>query len=116
MKKKVSTEVQAESTRVANGIKKPGQTKEQTKLIAAGIEKGIFEYKKIYKAKLRQLDKQRKQKSRSDTVAAEQQENEVGTVIKQTKARSSRLPWVLLALSWAGFAGYLVQSGLLSIG
>lgn len=115
MKKKVSTEVQAESTRIANGIKKPGQTKEQTKLIAAGIEKGIFEYKKIYKAKLRQLDKQKKQKSRSDT-AATKQENEGEIGIEQTKARSSRLPWALLALSWAGFAGYLVQNGVLSIG
>jgi len=115
MKQKVSTEVQAESTRIANGIKKPGQTKEQTKLIAAGIEKGIFEYKKTYKAKLRQLDKQKKQKSNSNIVAAEQ-ENEVDIGIEQTKARSSRLPWALLALSWAGFAGYLVQNGVLSIG
>ena len=115
MKQKVSTEVQAESTRIANGIKKPGQTKEQTKLIAAGIEKGIFEYKKTYKAKLRQLDKQKKQKSRSNTAAAEQ-ENEVEIGIEQTKTRSSRLPWALLALSWAGFAGYLVQNGVIKLG
>lgn len=115
MKQKVSTEVQAESTRIANGIKKPGQTKEQTKLIAAGIEKGIFEYKKTYKAKLRQLDKQKKQTSKSNTSATEQ-ENEVEIRIEQKKARSSRLPWALLALSWAGFAGYLVQNGVLSIG
>ena len=113
MKQKVSTEIQAKSARIANGIKKPGQTKEQTKLITAGIEKGIFEYKKTYKAKLRQLDKQKKQKSRSNAVTAEQ-ENEIG--IEPTKARSSRLPWALLALSWAGFTGYLVQNGVLSIG
>jgi hypothetical protein len=113
MKQKVSTEIQAESARITNGIKKPDQTKEQTKLIAAGIEKGIFQYKKTYKAKLRQLDKQKKQKSRSNTVTAEQ-ESVIG--IEPTKARSSRLPWALLALSWAGFAGYLVHNGVLSIG
>lgn len=45
MTQKVSTEVQTESTRIASGIKKPGQSREQTKLIAAGIEKGIAEYK-----------------------------------------------------------------------
>ena len=64
MTQKVSTEVQTESTRIASGIKKPGQSREQTKLIAAGIEKGIAEYKKQHKAKARQLDKQKKQKIR----------------------------------------------------
>ena len=49
MKQKVSIEIQAESARVANGIKKPGQTKEQTKLITAGIEKGIFEQDNLQK-------------------------------------------------------------------
>jgi len=113
MKQKVSIEIQAESARVANGIKKPGQTKEQTKLITAGIEKGIFEYKKTYKAKLRQLDKQKKQKLRSNVGTAEQ-EHEIR--IEQNKTRTSRLPWALLAISWAAFAGYLVQNGVLSIG
>ncbi|MDX2319658.1 MAG: DUF2956 domain-containing protein [Moritella sp.] len=113
MTQKVSTEVQAESTRIANGIKKPGQSKEQTKLIAAGIEKGIAEYKKQHKAKARQLDKQKKQKLKSNAATLEQ-ENEVG--IETTEVRQSRLPWALLALSWAGFAGYLVQIGVLSIG
>lgn len=113
MKQKVSAEVQAESTRIANGIKKPGQSKEQTKLIAAGIEKGISEYKKQCKAKVRQLDKQKKQKLRSNKAAVEQ---EVEIANEPTKIKSNRLPWTLLALSWAGFAGYLVKNGVLSIG
>ena len=112
MTQKVSTEVQAESTRIANGIKKPGQTKEQTKLIAAGIEKGIAEYKKQHKAKARQLDKQKKQKLKSNAVTVEQ-ENEVR--IETTEVKPNRLPWALLALSWAGFAGYLVKNGVISI-
>ena len=115
MTQKVSTEVQTESTRIANGIKKPGQSREQTKLIAAGIEKGIAEYKKQHKAKARQLDKQKKQKIRSNTAAAAK-ENEAEIEIEQTQARSSRLPWALLALSWAGFAGYLVQNGVIKLG
>lgn len=115
MKQKASTEVQAESTRIANGIKKPGQNREQTKLIAAGIEKGIAEYKKQHKSKARLLDKQKKQKIRANA-AAEEQDNDVEIGNEQIKARSSRLPWALLALSWAGFAGYLVQNGVLNIG
>ena len=115
MTQKVSTEVQTESTRIASGIKKPGQSREQTKLIAAGIEKGIAEYKKQHKAKARQLDKHKKQKIRSNTAAAAK-ENEAEIEIEQTQARSSRLPWALLALSWAGFAGYLVQNGVIKLG
>jgi len=112
MKQKVSTEVQSESMRIANGTKKPGQSKEQTKLIAAGIEKGIAEYKKQHKAKARQQDKQKKQKLRADA-AASVQETEVE--IEQPTTNPSRLPWALLALSWAGFAGYLVQAGVISM-
>ncbi|EDM66046.1 hypothetical protein PE36_10648 [Moritella sp. PE36] len=115
MTQKVSTEVQTESTRIASGIKKPGQSREQTKLIAAGIEKGIAEYKKQHKAKARQLDKQKKQKIRSNTATAAK-ENEAEIEIEQTQVRSSRLPWALLALSWAGFAGYLVQNGVIKLG
>ena len=39
--------------RVAKSIQKPGQSKDQTKLIAQGIEKGISEYKKQQKIKER---------------------------------------------------------------
>ena len=46
MNLKHSQEVQTEAIKVAKSIQKPKQTKEQTKLIAQGIEKGIAEYKK----------------------------------------------------------------------
>lgn len=45
---------------VARSIQKPGQTKEQTKLIAKGIAKGIELYKKQQSAKARERDKSRK--------------------------------------------------------
>ena len=45
---------------IAKGTQKPGQTKEQTKLVAQGIQKGIELYKKQQKAKARELDKQLK--------------------------------------------------------
>jgi len=43
MNKKIvpSEQTQQEALAVARAIQKPGQTKEQTKLIAQGIEKGI---------------------------------------------------------------------------
>ena len=55
-----SQETVAEAMRIARANQRPGQTKEQTKLIAQGIQKGIDQYKKQQKAKSRALDKQRK--------------------------------------------------------
>ena len=46
-----------EALRIARGTQRPGQTKEQTKLIAQGIQKGIEQYKKQQNAKARELDK-----------------------------------------------------------
>ena len=50
-KLQISPEVREEAMRVAQATKKPGQTKEQTKLIAQGIQKGIAQYKKQQKLK-----------------------------------------------------------------
>jgi hypothetical protein len=56
--------IQEEALRVARGIQKPGQTKEQTKLIAQGIAKGIALYKKQQSAKDRERDKAHKRAMR----------------------------------------------------
>lgn len=55
-----ATAVQDEAMAVARGIQKPGQTKEQTRLIAQGIAKGIEQYKRQQSAKARERDKARK--------------------------------------------------------
>jgi hypothetical protein len=101
MKNKVSPEVQEKAMKVAKGTQKSGQTKEQTKLIAQGIEKGIAEYKKQQKTKLREQDKQRKQKLK-------QQDKPTYEAVDETANNSqvSLLPWVLLILSWLAFIGY----------
>ena len=57
---KISKETKDEALKIARGTQKPGQTKEQTKLIAHGIEKGIADYKKQQKVKARERDKLRK--------------------------------------------------------
>lgn len=87
--------------KIARATQKPGQTKEQTKLIAQGIQKGISQYKKQFKAKSRELDKRRTktlQVPHSSTI-----DPAITTVYKQ-----HWLPWTLLVISWAGFLGYLL--------
>jgi len=102
MKNKVSPEVEMQAMKMAKGTQKAGQTKEQTKLIAQGIRKGIAEYKKQQAKKSREMDKLRKQKTK-------QAENESTETVDEVSANDSMktLPWMLLGLSWLGFIGYL---------
>ena len=62
--------LQEEALGVAKRVQAPGQTKEQTKLVAKGIEKGIAAYKQQQKAKARELDKARKKALKPRPAAA----------------------------------------------
>lgn len=98
-----SPETQNEAKKLAKGNQRPGQTKEQTRLIAQGIQKGIDQYKKQHKAKSRELDKRLKS-SHSKTDSA----NEI-EIHERMVYRQHWLPWLLLTLSWisAGVYYYL---------
>ena len=69
---KISKETKAEAMKIARGTQKPGQSKEQTKLIAQGIEKGIAEYKKQQKVKARERDKIRKKELKAKVQTLEE--------------------------------------------
>lgn len=97
----ISDVTKVEALKVAKGIQKPGQTKEQTKLIAQGIEKGIAEYKKREKQKARERDKQRKQELKAKEKA------EAQPISEEKGSNPVLLPWVLLGLSWVGFIAYI---------
>ncbi len=105
MNKKIvpSEQTQQEALAVARAIQKPGQTKEQTKLIAQGIEKGIALYKKQQKEKNRQADRARKKALKTKQTSAETQETEEFNEFEAATNTQSLLPWILLGLSWAGF-------------
>lgn len=99
----VSDETKTEALKIARATQKPGQTKEQTKLIAQGIEKGIAQYKKQLKAKAREQDRQRKKVKPIASATAP----EAVTDTPQTAQTGSKLPWILLVISWLAFAAYL---------
>jgi len=65
--------MQEEALHVAKSVQVPGQTKEQTKLIAKGIEKGIAIYKQQQKAKARELDKAKKKAQKRKSLGTETQ-------------------------------------------
>ena len=93
-----------DAMKIARGTQKPGQTKEQTKLIAQGIKKGIEIYKKQQSEKARELDKKLNKASASSA----SQETATSQVVEPVAVKANNLPWLLLALSWLGFVSYVV--------
>ncbi|MCL1112126.1 DUF2956 domain-containing protein [Shewanella basaltis] len=111
MKQAPSPETQHNALAMAKATQKPGQTKEQTKLIAAGIEKGIAEYKKREKAKARDRDKARKQQIKAKNNANQLDSNDTST--DESYSQMTPAAWGLLGLlvlSWLGFAIYGVMA------
>lgn len=103
-KNDISVEVQDEALIFAKKTQKQGQTKEQTRLIALGIQKGIAEYKKSAKSKMRQADKAKKKSQKIKNEA----QGEIN--LNSEKQKQSKLPWFLLGISWIGFIAYFFLS------
>ena len=113
MKNKVvsSPETQQEAMKIAKATQKPAQTKDQTKLIAQGIEKGIALYKKQQKERARQTDKAKKKAQKSKQVGQPPVEiNNESHNVAERSTKMSLLPWILLITSWIGFIIYVSQS------
>ena len=91
--------------KIARATQKPGQNKEQTRLIALGIQKGIDQYKKQQKTKARELDKRLK------TIKRHRENEPVVEKITETTTsvvyRQHWLPWGLLVVSWVAMAFYI---------
>ena len=111
-KPEISDQTVAEALRLARANQVPGQTKEQTQLIAQGIQKGIAEYKRQQKAKQREADrlrkKQRQQMTSGDEATTEASDNDVDTGYDTPGRRMTWLPWSLLLLSWAAMGGWFL--------
>ena len=99
---KISPETQQEAMKVARANQKPGQTKEQTQLIAQGIQKAIDEYKKQMKARAREASRQKKLQARAKQPQQGEHEEESEIDVIEV-SRQHPLPWVLLVLSWLVF-------------
>jgi hypothetical protein len=94
----------------SEGTQRPAQTKEQTKLIAQGIQKGIDLYKKQQKEKARELSKKLKKTARQKEISNESDDNEVQEYIIY---RQHWLPWLLLVMTWVSIGIYFHRVNLL---
>lgn len=108
--KTISIETQHEALKIAKSTQKPSQSKEHTKLIAQGIEKGIAEYKKQQKIKAREKDRLRKQAIKAKESHPTQVESDAPQLKSSSKVKFAvLLPWALLLLSWLGFSYHLLS-------
>lgn len=105
--RKDARDIRAEALKIANSQHIEGQTREQTRLIATGIQRGMEQFLRQQSEKARELDKRIKKVKRlaegskqADTSAA------VDTVVKDRQPLTI-LPWALLILSWIFFTAYL---------
>ncbi|BBB29536.1 DUF2956 domain-containing protein [Neptunomonas japonica] len=106
-KSTASDETKAEALKITRATQKQGQTKEQSKLIALGIQKGIDQYKKQQKSKARDLDRQKKKIKSINSSSNIDAPSENDTLQQaQPTAHTSKLPWILLLISWTIFAAY----------
>ncbi len=110
-KQPVSPQTQEESLKIAKATQRPGQTKEQTKLIAQGVQKGIELYKKQQKEKSRELSKKLKKVSGQLTQLNELSEGDAENESENIQYinRQHWLPWLLLLISWVGFVIYFLR-------
>lgn len=106
--KKDARDIRAEALKIANSQHIEGQSREQTRLIAAGIQRGMEQFLRQQSEKARELDKRVKKVKR----LAEATPPSIGNVSSADEARDpsriSWLPWVLLAASWVFFFGYVL--------
>ncbi|SMY33294.1 hypothetical protein PMAL9190_00963 [Photobacterium malacitanum] len=105
-----SAETQIEALRVAKATQKEGQTKEQTKLIAQGIQKGIEQYKKQQKAKARERDKLKKKHAQSKNTQPEIAATTTPAANPNIIYKQHWLPWTITLVSWIGFGLYFVYT------
>ena len=102
---KPSQQTQEDALKIARGTQRPAQTKEQTKLIAQGIQKGIDLYKKQQKEKARDLNRKLKKISSQKGQSVEPDDHEIQEIIVY---RQHWLPWLLLFLTWLGVGIYFL--------
>ena len=102
---KPSQQTQEEALKIARGTQRPAQIKEETRLVAQGIQKGIDLYKKQQKEKARDLNRKLKKISsqKEQSIESDDYKIQVSIVYQQ-----HWLPWLLLILTWLGVGIYVL--------
>ena len=98
--------IDQEALALSKHVQKPGQTKEQTRLVAQGIAKGIELYKRQQSAKARERDKTRKKWLKARTSATEEHESRAQPLAPPPS--SMAIKWLLIAFGVINLLWYFV--------
>ncbi len=99
--KKDVRDIRAEALKIANSIKVDGQAKAEVKAIASGIQRGMEQFLRQQSEKTRDLDKRVKKVKQLAAHAAQDANSSAAPTMNTLQP--SRLPWVLLGISWGLF-------------
>ena|SRR5690554_6814321 len=102
--KKASRELKNEAAKIIRAVNIQGESRSETQRLQAGVQRAIEYYLRQHSAKARELDKKTKKLHRLESVS--DSAPELTTAPPNTV--TTRLPWLLLMLSWALFIGYLL--------
>lgn len=103
--KKAQRSLRAEAAKIVRSINVSGDSRAETQKIIAGVQRGIEFHLKQQSARARELDKKAKKLKQGDGNS----EPHTPSPAAPNRAPTAQfLPWALLALSWIGFAGYLM--------
>jgi len=103
--KKESRDLRQDAARIANSIQVEGQTREQQRLIATGIQRGMEVYLRQQAERSRELDKRAKkirQAIKAQSTASDSETNIETDSVSGINV-IALLPWGLLLLSWIFF-------------
>ena len=106
--KKEVRDIRVEALKIANAQHVEGQTKEQTRLIAKGIQRGMEQYLRQQSERARELDKRAKRVKRLAEAAKESSDPDV-SIEPNVRPKTARLPWILLVMSWSFFLLYALR-------
>jgi hypothetical protein len=110
--KKDARDIRSEALKITNSIKSDGQTNIETKAIADGIQRGMELFLRQQSEKTRELDKRVKKVKKLSTQLAQEKPADEKENLAHTHT-STRLPWILLTVSWIAFLAFaLIQVSL----
>lgn len=110
--KKLSRDLKSEAASLVKAVNVKGDSRAETQRIVAGVQRALEYHLRQHSAKARALDKKAKKLKQHESALEDAQDsNEPESENARSYSGSKGwLPWLLLAVSWSVFAGYLVWS------
>lgn len=104
-------DLKQEATKIANAIQHGGHSREESRAIRAGLQQGMEMWLRQQNERGRELDRRAKKvrESQRHVDVAKEHRSVLQSPQSPASGGLSWLPWLLLLVSWLGFAIYYVS-------